>query len=372
MRILIAPDSFGGSLSGPLVAEAIAAGWRRVCPADELSIAPLSDGGPGFVDVLASALPLARRVTVDVEDPLGRVIAADFLLSADTAFIESAAACGLHLLAPEERDPQVTTTYGVGQLVAAALDAGVSRIAVGLGGSATNDGGAGMLSALGIARLDRHGERLRPGGGALAGVHVLDGMPDRRLAYVDLVAASDVDAPLLGLYGASNVFGPQKGADRNAVQQLDLALTRWADVLEPHLGVSVRDRPGAGAAGGLGAALLSLGATFEPGIALVHAAIGLRDRMAKADLVITGEGSFDAQSLMGKVVSGVAALAGEHAVPCLVVAGQVHVGRREAAAAGVEQSYSLTDHVGLEAAMAEPAAKLADLAAHIAGQWSGR
>jgi glycerate kinase len=199
---------------------------------------------------------------------------------------------------------------------------------------------------------------VRPGGAALREVAELVGAPDPRLAAVKLVAATDVDSPLLGLYGASATFGPQKGASREDVALLDGALAHWADLLEPHLGVQVRDLPGAGAAGGLGAALLALGARREPGIELVLGLVGLADRVAQADVVLTGEGSFDFSSLSGKVVSGVARLAAQQAVPCLVLAGAVRVGRREAAAAGVE------------ATLTRPAQELAALAARVARQWS--
>ena len=187
---------------------------------------------------------------------------------------------------------------------------------------------------------------------------------------MELVDATDVDSPLLGLLGASAVFGPQKGASREDVALLDGALTRWVDVLEPHLGVSVRDLPGAGAAGGLGAALLALGARRKPGIALVQQLVGLAERVSAADIVVTGEGTFDFSSLTGKVVSGVAAAAAEAAVPCVVLAGVVTVGRREAAAAGVEATYAVSDGVGLERSLARPAEELAALAARVAGQWS--
>lgn len=370
MRVLMAPDGFGGTLSPAQAATALADGWRRTAPGDEVDLAPLSDGGPGFVDVLATALPDAEPLAVTVEDPLARPVRAELLLHGRTAYVESAQACGLHLLTSAERDPLRATTYGVGQLLAAALDAGATRIVVGLGGSATNDGGAGLLGALGLRRLDAAGDQLAPGGVALRDVERLTGELDPRLAEVELVAASDVDSPLLGLYGASSVFGPQKGASREDVALLDGALTRWADVLEAHLGLSVRDRPGAGAAGGLGAALYVLGATQQPGIALVQEAVGFDERVARADLVVTGEGRFDSQSLVGKVVSGVARAAGERAVPCVVLAGDVQLGRREAAAAGVEQAWSLVDLVGPERAMADAAAALTELAAHVAGQWS--
>ena len=370
VRILIAPDGFGGTLSPAQAADAIAEGWRSAAPGDELDLAPLSDGGPGLLGVLAAALPGAQLHPVEVEDPLARPVAAGVLLDGGTAYVESAAACGLHLLAPGELDPTRTTTYGVGQLVRTALDLGASRIVVGLGGSATNDGGAGLLAALGVQRTDAAGERLPPGCGALRDVAQLHGSPDPRLAAVELVAATDVDSPLLGLLGASAVFGPQKGASREDVALLDGALTRWADVLEAHLAVSVRDRPGAGAAGGLGAALLALGARREPGIALVQRLVGLADRLARADLVLTGEGTFDFSSLSGKVVSGVAASAVAAAVPCLVLAAVVRVGRREAAAAGVEAAYSVSETVGVERSLARPAEELAALAARVARQWS--
>ena len=370
MRVLIAPDGFGGTLSPTQAADAIAAGWSAAAPRDALDLAPMSDGGPGFVEVLAAARPNGRQVMVTVEDPLARPVVASFLLDGATAYLESAQACGLALLAGGERDPTITTTYGVGQLLTAALDEGAGRIVVGLGGSATNDGGAGMLAALGLARADSGGRRLPPGGSALARIGRLSGELDLRLRRASLVAATDVDAPLLGLRGASAVFGPQKGATREDVVVLDHALSRWADVLEAHLTVAVRDDPGAGAAGGLGAALFAIGATRQPGVALVADVVGLARRVAAADLVVTGEGRLDATSLTGKVVSGVAAAAATLAVPCLVLAGQVTVGRREAAAAGIEAAYAITDTVDVATALSRPRDQLAALAARVARQWS--
>ena len=370
MRVLIAPDGFGGTLSAVEAAEAIAAGWALAAPADVLDLAPLSDGGPGFIDVLAAALPDSRRQSVIVEDPLARPVQAELLFDGDTAYVESAQACGLHLLTLQERDPLITTSYGVGQLLLTALTAGVTRIVIGLGGSATNDGGAGLLAALGVARLDESGTRLASGGADLRRLATLSGQPDPRLRGVTLVAATDVDAPLLGIRGASAVFGPQKGASREDVSQLDVALSGWADALEGHLQVRVREEAGAGAAGGLGAALFALGAHREPGISLVQELVGLAPRVAAAQLVVTGEGTFDHSSLTGKVVSGVAAAAAVVAVPCLVLAGQVTVGRREAAAAGIEASYAVADGVGVPAALARPGPELGALAARVAGQWS--
>jgi glycerate kinase len=312
-------------------------------------------------------------VPVTATDPLGRPVGAEVLVTDDgTAYVESAMACGLHLLAESERDPRTTTSYGLGLLLTAAVEAGAHRVVVGLGGSATNDGGAGMLTALGATPLDGTGNALPYGGAALAAVAALDGAP--RLRGATLVAATDVDNPLVGLHGASNVFGPQKGATREDVLLLDAALERFAGVLErdlPSCPPGLAQLPGAGAAGGLGAAILALGGRCESGIGLVSAAIGLDAALDEADLVITGEGSFDHQSLRGKVVAGVAGAARDRGKPCVVVAGRVTTGRREAAAAGVTESFSLVEHFGsVEEAMARPADGLREIAARLASQWS--
>lgn len=371
MRVVLAPDGFGGTLTAVEAAEAMRAGWARVAPGDELVLLPLSDGGPGFVDVLATVLD-ARTVPVPTTDPLGRPALGAVLLAGDTAYVESAQATGLHLLTPAERDPLLATSYGLGPLLAAAVEAGAATVVVGLGGSATNDAGAGMLAALGVVPLDAAGAVLPYGGLALAALDRLTGAPQLRGAR--LVAATDVDNPLCGPHGATAVFGPQKGlrpADRD---RLDAALGRWAEVAARDLPTAppgLADRPGAGAAGGLGAALLALGGVRESGVALVAAAVGLAGALAGADLVLTGEGSFDFQSLRGKVAGGVAAAAVEEAVPCLVLAGQVSVGRQQAAAAGVEAAYSVAEQAGsVQAALAQPADRLADLAAGVARQWS--
>jgi glycerate 2-kinase len=376
MRVLICPDKFAGSISAVDAAAAVAEGWRTVAGGDELTLRPLADGGPGFLEVLGEALG-GRRVEVPTSDPLGRPVAGRVLLAGDAgtppaAYVESAQACGLHLLDEPERDPKVTTSYGLGVLLQAAVETGAREVVVGLGGSAVNDAGAGMLAALGAAPLDAAGYALPYGAAALAGVAALDGVP--RLRQVSLVAATDVDNPLLGVHGASNVFGPQKGAGREDVLLLDAALERFAAVLErdlPTCPPGVADVPGAGAAGGLGAALLALGGRVESGIGLVRRLTGLDAALADADLVITGEGSFDHQSLRGKVVAGVAAAAAERGVPCVVVAGQVSAGRREAAAAGVTESYALVDQLGgVAEAMARPAEGLRQLGTRLARRWS--
>lgn len=365
MHIVIAPDKFAGTLSAAEAAQALAEGWKRTDPEARIEQLPLSDGGPGFVEVLHAALG-GRTVTAQVAGPLGVPVRARYLLEGATAYIESAQACGLHLLSGQARDPARTTTAGVGELIAHAVAQGARTVVVGLGGSSTNDAGAGMLAALGAVP----GGPLSAGGAALAGLaEEVDLGPARRAtARVRIVAATDVDNPLLGIHGASAVFGPQKGADPDQVQRLDAALTAFADRTDP--AARVRAVPGAGAAGGLGYGLLLLGGTVESGVERVLAAVGLAGKVARADLVITGEGSFDFQSLRGKLPHGVARAAAEHGVPCLVTAGAVRVGRTEAAAAGITETYSLVESAGsLQAAMEHPARELSSLAASIARRW---
>ena len=371
MRVVVAPDSFGGTLSATAAAEAIAAGWRRTAPDDELRLLPLADGGTGFVEVLHAALG-GEWHELEVTGPFGDPVAARWLRIGDTAYLESAAACGLHFVPRERRVPEVArtvTSRGVGELVADARDAGVAEVVIGLGGSATTDGGAGMLAALGAVPVDDAGAPLPDGGAALARCARLEGTV--QLGGVRLVAAADVDNPLLGRHGAVAVFGPQKGADDAAVAELDAALARFADALAAAFGVDVRDEPGAGAAGGLGAALLACGAKRVSGAGLVRELVGLDAELDKAQLAITGEGSFDWQSLRGKLITAVARGAADRGLPCVVLAGQVSVGRREAAAVGVDAAYGVAEHAGgVEASMADPAGTLAALAEHVAQKWS--
>ena len=382
VRVLICPDKFAGTLTAPAAAAAIAAGWHDTAPGDDLIERPLADGGPGFVDVLAHALG-GHRIPVSTVDPLGRPAAGEVLLVGNraeptrggkpqmkTAYVESAQACGLHLLTEAERNPNVTTSYGLGLLLAGAVEAGATEIVVGLGGSAVNDAGAGMLAALAAGPVDAAGYALPYGGAALIAAAGLAGRPQLRDAH--LVAATDVDNPLVGLYGASSVYGPQKGATRDDVLRLDAALEHFAGVLEKALGVDgLAARPGGGAAGGLGAALIALGGRVVSGIGLVSELIGLERELDAADLVITGEGSFDHQSLRGKVAAGVANGARDRGLSCVVVAGRVETGHREAAAAGVTELHSLVDHFGsTERALAEPARGLREIGARLAGQWS--
>jgi glycerate kinase len=366
VRVLICPDKFAGTLSATAAADAIALGWSAP---DQLIRRPLSDGGPGFVDVLAGSLA-GRRIPVATVDPLGRPADGEVLLVGAVAYVESAQACGLHLLKAEERDPNITTSYGLGLLIAAAVESGATEVVVGLGGSAVNDAGAGMLAALGAPPVDEAGYPLPYGGAYLSAAVALGGAA--RLRQVQLTAATDVDNPLTGLQGASAVYGPQKGATREDVFRLDAALEQFAVVLAGAFGVEdLRQRPGGGAAGGIGAALIALGGRVVSGIGLVSTLIGLEKELDAADLVITGEGSFDHQSLRGKVVAGIANGARDRGLPCIVLCGRNETGYREAASAGVTETHSLTDHFGsAEIAMSEPARGLRELAGRLASQWS--
>lgn len=387
MRVLICPDKFAGTLGAREVAEAIRTGWQQSRPGDQVCTRPLADGGPGFVDVLAETVA-GRRVPVPTVDPLGRPVRGEILLTPGgltpagyaedvTGYVESAHACGLHLLTGAERDPRVTTSYGLGALVVTAVEAGARRVVIGLGGSATNDAGAGLLAAVGAAAVDVAGYALPYGGLALAAATGLAGVP--RLRGVELVAATDVDNPLTGPAGATYGYGPQKGARPTDLPLLDAALDRFGAVLERALDTcppGLAGLPGGGAAGGLGAAVLALGGRCESGIGLVARVTGLAEALDRVDLVVTGEGSFDHQSLRGKVVSGVANAARDRGLPCVVIAGQVSAGRREAAAAGVTEAYSLVghfggaEHGGVERAMSRPAEGLRAVAARLATQWS--
>jgi glycerate kinase len=335
VRILVAPDTFAGTLTAAEAAEAVRDGWNRTAPDDACELLPLSDGGPGFVEVLHASLG-GDLLAATVPGPLGEPTPAGVLLHEGTGYVECAQAAGLHLLDPADRDPSATTTYGVGELIALAVDAGATRVVVGLGGSATNDGGAGALAALG-ATPD---EPMRRGGAALADVPAVDlSAAQDRLRGVELVIASDVDAPLLGDSGASHGFGEQKGADRATRERLEEAMRAWATTTDG--GVAVR--PGAGAAGGLGFGLMLLGATRVPGAQLAVDATRLAERAAECDLLISGEGAFDWQSLRGKVVAGVARVGLETGRPVVVLAGRVEVGRRELSNAGIDSAYAVGD-----------------------------
>jgi glycerate kinase len=345
MNVLIAPDCFTGTLTAPEAADAMARGWLRSDPAAAIDLAPMSDGGPGFLDAVARGVP-GTAVPVLVRGPLGGPAPAHVFVADDgTAYVESAQACGTALLPPGGLAPMDAGTVGVGELLAAALDAGARRVVVGIGGTASTDGGEGAVRALG----------------------------GRWPADVELLVASDVDNPLLGGNGAAAVYGPQKGADPRQVVELEERLRDWVARSSRPDRPELAKAPGAGAGGGLGYGLMLLGGRRTSGVQTVLEALRLPERAEKVDLLLTGEGSFDATSLQGKVVKGVAWVAQRSGRPCVVLAGRVMVGRREFAAAGVDAAYSVVDLAGsTAAALADPADRLADLAERVARSWVPR
>jgi glycerate 2-kinase len=329
LRVVVAPDSFGGALDSVGVAGAIARGWSAVRPTDTVDRRPMADGGEGTLAAVAEALGAsAERRSTPATDPLGRPIQADWLLLdvGRAAFIEMAAASGLARLAPDERtadSARRASTRGTGDLVRAALDAGVQRITIGLGGSATTDGGSGLLRALGVGFVGRDGRDLPEGGAALADLERIDATSlDPRLAAVGIVVASDVTNPLCGPRGAAATYGPQKGADAAAVDELDRALATYGRAIERATGRLVADLPGAGAAGGTTAGLLGFtSAVVRPGVEVVAELVHLAEALEDADLVITGEGRADEQTLQGKTAIGVATLARPRRTPVALLCG---------------------------------------------------
>ncbi len=326
MKIVIAPQGFKGNLSALQVARAIVSGIKRVLPDAVTTIKPMADGGEGTVPALVDATG-GKIMTKEVTDPLGGRVTAHWGLLSDkvTGVIEMAAASGLPLVLPEKRNPLVTTTYGTGELILAALESGCRKLIIGIGGSATNDGGVGMAQALGAKLVDAKGTSLPFGGAALANLERINvATLDARLADGEVLIASDVTNPLCGAQGASAVYGPQKGATPQMVAQLDAALAHYADVIQRDLGVEVKNVPGAGAAGGLGAGLIAfLKAKVIPGIDVVIQASGLVESLKDADLVFTAEGKIDSQTAYGKVPTGVAKKAKEFGLPVIAIAGEV-------------------------------------------------
>ncbi len=360
MRVLIAPDEFAGTLTAVEAARAMAEGWARQAPGDELDLAPMADGGPGFVDVLQAALG-GELSAVTVSGPHGEPVPGAVLRTGGRAWVESAQACGRALTGGEYAES--ATTWGVGELVGHAVEAGATEVVVGLGGSGTNDGGAGFLGALG-ASSDRP---LDQGATGLDGVTTVDLTPARaRLAGVSLLCATDVDSPLTGLFGATRTFGVQKGIAEERLPAVDAVLEQLAAATDRRTALE----KGAGAGGGLGFGLLLLGARRRPGFDVVAEAVDLAARARVADLVLTGEGAFDFSSRSGKVPYGVAAVAAEALRPCVALAGRVLVGSREMRTLGIEAAHSLVDLVGEDRALADPGGSLAELAARVARGWS--
>jgi glycerate kinase len=370
MKIVIAPDSFKDSLSAQGVAEAIALGLAQVWPQATLVKCPMADGGEGTVESILAACEGELRRT-RVRGPLGAPVDAawGWLPHNHTAIIEMAEASGLQLVPTGQRDACITSTFGTGELIRAALDAGAQRVILAIGGSATNDGGAGAMQALGVKLLDAQGQPLVPGGLALTQLARLDlSELDPRLAHVRFDIAADVNNPLCGPHGASAIFGPQKGASPAQVQQLDQALGHFAELCAQALGKDVRDEPGSGAAGGLGfAAKAFLGAQFQAGVEVVAELVGLAEAVKGADLVITGEGRFDAQTLRGKTPFGVARIAKQHGVPVIVIAGTLGEGYQELYEHGIDAAFAVTSGpMTLEQACAEAPRLLRERATDIA------
>jgi glycerate 2-kinase len=370
MKVIIAPDSFKESLSALEVANAIEKGFRDIFPEAEYVKIPMADGGEGTVQSLVDATG-GRIVKTEVTGPLGDRVKAFFGVLGDgkTAVIEMAAASGLHLVPSEKRNPLVTTTRGTGELILSALNEGAEHIIIGIGGSATNDGGAGMIQALGGRLLDRHGQEIGLGGGSLSELADIDlsGL-DVRLKHVKIEVACDVDNPLTGPKGASAVFGPQKGAMPEMVATLDKNLQHYADVIERVLGKQVKDIPGAGAAGGLGAGLLAfLEAELKRGVEIVLETVKFHERIQDASLVITGEGRIDGQTIFGKTPIGVAKAAKRYNIPVIAIAGSLSDDSNVVLSHGIDALYSIVPGIiPLEKAMANAEYYIAKTARNIA------
>jgi len=369
MRIVLAPDSFKGSVSALGVAEAMERGIHAVFPDADVLKVPIADGGEGTVEALVAATG-GRLMHTDVRGPLGDPVRAHWGISGDgaTAFIEMASASGLPLVPKEGRDPRRTSTFGTGELMKAALDAGLRKLVIGIGGSATNDGGTGMARALGVRFLDAEGCDLPEGGAALARLARVDlSGQDPRLAESALLVACDVDNPLCGPRGASAVYGPQKGATPDMVTELDAALGVFARLAAQATGRDVALSPGAGAAGGLGAGLLFFTpACLRPGVSIVLETTGFEALVQGADLVITGEGRTDFQTAMGKAPVGVAAVAKRHGVPVICLSGGLGDGAEEVLAHGIDAlASSVPQPMALEACMGQGAALVETATARI-------
>jgi len=377
MRVVIAPDSFKECLSAADVCRAIAEGWRATFPDAALDLAPMADGGEGTVEALVAATggeKRSRMVTGPLGDPVEAVygILPSALNGHRTAVIEMASASGLALIPPERRNPLVTTTRGTGELIRDALEHGATEIIVGIGGSATNDGGAGMAQALGYSLQDADGLELPPGGAALARLARIETSGKHTgLARCAIRVACDVQSPLCGPTGASRMFGPQKGASPSEVEELDAALRHFAGIVESQLGVAILHMPGGGAAGGLGAGLAAFaGARLESGVAIVAEACGLGSRMDGADLVITGEGRLDAQTVHGKTPVGVARLARDRSVPVIAFTGAIGPGWKQLYDEGIEAMFAVADGpISREESLARAYELLRDRAESVARVW---
>ncbi|WP_440873023.1 glycerate kinase [Vibrio diabolicus] len=373
MKVVIAPDSFKESLTAKQVSEAIKTGLARVWHDAEFVTVPVADGGEGTVQSLIDATQ-GEQVFTTVTAPLGNDVEAFYGILGDgeTAVIEMAEASGLHLVPSDARDPKLTSSIGTGQLIKHALDRGIQRLIIGLGGSATNDGGVGMLTALGVAFLDESGHAITPNGGGLATLASIDisGL-DPRLATCEVLVACDVDNPLCGDKGASAIFGPQKGATTSDVTLLDNALRKFGELTEQATGKHVLTREGAGAAGGMGAALLGYTpARLQPGIEIVLETVKLAQHVADADIVFTGEGRIDHQTAHGKTPMGVAQVAKQFDLPVVVLAGCVGDNYQAVYECGIDAVFACVPRaMSLSEAMKEADVNVANLAENVARMW---
>ena len=369
-RVVLAPDKFKGSLTAAEVGDALAAGMLDVLPGLDVVKLPVADGGDGTV---AAALSAGfEEIIVDAVGPTGEPVQAAYALHGNRAVVELAAVVGLSMLPGGRLDPLTSSTYGLGLVIADAIRRGAQTIVLGLGGSASTDGGAGMAQALGARLLDADGHDLSHGGGALQGLARLDLRALREtLGSSSIMVASDVDNPLLGADGAAAVFGPQKGADTHQVEALERGVRRWSELASRATGRNDADRPGAGAAGGAGfAALALLNAKIRPGIELILELVDFDRRIVGADLVVTGEGSLDDQSLAGKAPVGVARAAARSGVPVVAVAGRLQLSPQQLRQAGIEAAYALTDlEPDLNQCIANASPLLRRLGAHVAKEW---
>lgn len=370
MKIVIAPDSFKECLTAAQVAQSIENGMRQIFPEAEYVQVPVADGGEGTLQSLVDATQ-GRFIEVTVTGPLGEPVNACFGLlgNGDTAMIEMAQASGIELVRPETRNPLIATTFGTGELIKAALVLGVRHFIIGIGGSATNDGGAGMLQAMGIKLLDDNNQELEHGGAALAKLSHIDlAAMDERLKQCTFIAACDVNNPLTGVNGASATFGPQKGATPEMVALLDDALCHYAAIIKRDLGIEVDAVAGAGAAGGMGAALLGfLNAKLKPGIEIVMEAVELAEKVKGADLVITGEGRIDGQTAQGKTPVGVARIAKMESIPVIALAGSVGPGVEAVYEKGIDALFPVVHGaVSLDEALAKGSENLTRAARNLA------
>ncbi len=349
MKIVIAPDSYKESLSATEVAQAIEKGFREIFPEAQFVSVPVADGGEGTVEAMIAATQ-GRAVTSIVTGPLGEAVEAQWGISGDghTAFIEMAAASGLALVPPELRNPLITTSYGTGELILQALESGVKNIIIGIGGSATNDGGAGMVQALGAKLCDANGADIGFGGGGLMSLNKIDiSRLDARLQACSIRVACDVTNPLTGESGASFIFGPQKGATEAMIRELDHNLDHFAEVIKKSLRVDVKEVPGSGAAGGMGAALMAfLGADLRSGIEIVTQALNLEEHIHDCTLVVTGEGRLDSQSIHGKVPVGVASVAKKYHKPVIGIAGSLTRDVGIVHQYGIDSVFSVLNRIG--------------------------